>query len=35
MNCPVNVGIVVLVKVLYDVDYLSGFLCGRGIVKVD
>jgi hypothetical protein len=35
VNCPVNVGVVVLVKVPYGVDYLSGFLRGCSVVKVD
>jgi hypothetical protein len=35
VNCPVDVGVVVFVKVSYGVDYLSGFLCGCGVVKVD
>jgi hypothetical protein len=35
VDCSVDVGVVVLVKVCYGVDYLSGFLGGCGVVKVD
>ena len=35
VDCSVDVGVVVLVKVSYGVDYLAGFLCGCGVVKVD
>ena len=35
VNCPVNVGVVVLVKVTYGINYLSGFLRGCSVVKVD
>jgi hypothetical protein len=35
VDCSVDVGVVIFVKVLYGVDYLAGFLCGCGVVKVD
>ena len=35
MDCPVNVGVVVLVEVFFGFDYLFWFLCGCGVVKVD
>jgi hypothetical protein len=35
MNCPMNVGVVVFIKVFYGVDYLARFLRSRSVVKVD
>jgi len=35
MNGPVNVGVVVFIKVFYGFDYLSGFLRSCSVVKVD
>jgi len=35
VDCPVNVGVVVLIKVRDGFDYLPGFLRGCRVVKVD
>jgi hypothetical protein len=35
VHCAVDVGVVVLVKVLDGADYLFGLLRGRRVVKVD
>jgi hypothetical protein len=35
VNRAVDVGVVVLIKILDGFNYLSGFLRGCGIIKVD
>jgi hypothetical protein len=35
MNRAVDVTVVVLIEVCYGFDYLSGFLRGRSVVKID
>jgi hypothetical protein len=35
VNCPVNVGVVIFIKVPYGVDYLPRFLRGCSVIKVD
>lgn len=35
MNCPVDIGVVIFIKVPYGVDYLFRFLRGCSVVKVD
>ena len=35
MNCPVDVGVMIFIKVPYGVDYLFRFLRGCSIIKID
>jgi hypothetical protein len=35
VNCSVDVGVVIFIKVPYGVDYLLRFLRGCSVVKVD